>query len=101
MIDLQGSLPAIDADRLYTTCQLANVLGVSPKSVTRYRRSGVEPAGKLRAIRVGKVWRIRGADALAWIEAQQPGPDRGPHEAAAADNSGADLVDELLDAEGF
>ena len=100
MIDVRGSVPAIEPDRLYSVSQLANALGVSSKSVTRYRRTGVEPAGKLPAKRVGKVWRIRGADALAWIEAQQPRAD-GPREVAAADYSGSDLVDELLDAEGF
>lgn len=101
MIDVRESLPALELDRLYTTCQLANVLGVSPKSVTRYRRHGVDVAGRLRAIRVGKVWRFAGGDVLAWLAAQQQVADGPVGQPPASVRRAVDLVDAQLDAEGF
>lgn len=47
----------------YTVEQISNMLSIHPKTIQRYIREG-----KLRAIKIGKAWRVAGFDLSAFTE---------------------------------
>lgn len=47
----------------YTVEQISNMLNIHPKTIQRYIREG-----KLRAVKIGKGWRITGHDLSAFVE---------------------------------
>ena len=52
----------IDATRVYSLTEIAEILRVSRVTLNRAARSG-----SLRAIRVGKQWRVRGRDIASFV----------------------------------
>ncbi|MBI1886622.1 MAG: helix-turn-helix domain-containing protein [Chloroflexi bacterium] len=52
-----------ESAKLYSVGEVSDLLRVSPATVTRAIRGG-----RLKAMRVGGQWRIRGSDALAYVE---------------------------------
>ena len=62
MIQLSVS-PKVSVDRLLKTREVAEVLGVSARTVARWIRLGVLPAR-----RVGRTWRVRWGDVVAMLE---------------------------------
>lgn len=98
-------LPALEPDRPYTMSQVANAIGVSPKTVTRYRVNGAPVQGsnerlRLPAYRVGKSWRALGKDVMEWLRAIQPTNDGRTAALPPRRRQTAD-VDAQLDALGF
>jgi excisionase family DNA binding protein len=59
-------------DRPYTIAEVAERLGMSPYTVTTWIK-----AGRLKASRIGRFWRIRARDLEAFIDDPPPlRPDR-------------------------
>ncbi len=62
---------AAPADALLTVEEVAELLRVPPSWVyERTRRRGVD---RIPGFRLGKYWRFRQADVLAWLERQRAG----------------------------
>lgn len=59
---------ATGSDRLWTVAEVADHVRVSNMTVYRLIKSG-----KLPAIRVGKNYRVRGADLFAYLDASSTG----------------------------
>ena len=59
----------IDATRVYSLTEIAEILRVSRVTLNRAARSG-----SLRAIRVGKQWRVRGGDIASFVESGRETP---------------------------
>jgi excisionase family DNA binding protein len=53
----------IDSERVYSLTEIAEILRVSRVTLNRAARSG-----SLKAIRVGKQWRVRGRDITSFVE---------------------------------
>ena len=53
----------IDATRVYSLTEIAEILRVSRVTLNRAARNG-----SLRAIRVGKQWRVRGGDIASFVQ---------------------------------
>ena len=51
------------SEAYYTVEQISNMLGIHPKTIQRYIREG-----KLRAVKLGKSWRVTGHDLSAFTE---------------------------------
>jgi excisionase family DNA binding protein len=66
---------AID-DRLYTIAEVAQYLGMSKDTITTWVK-----AGRLKASRIGRFWRIRPRDLEAFLDAPPP---RRPRPSASA-----------------
>jgi hypothetical protein len=97
----------VQRDRLYSQDKLAELWGVSRKTLARWRIKGVRVAGsservKLMALTIGGRRRVRGVDAIAFVRlltaadalapvSQPTRPPRRRH----------DQVDAALDAAGF
>jgi excisionase family DNA binding protein len=60
-------------DQYYTVEQIAGLLQMHPKTVQRYIREG-----KLRAVKVGKGWRVGGHDLSVFTESVPPAGARAP-----------------------
>ena len=60
-------------ERYFTVEQIAGLLQMHPKTVQRYIREG-----KLRAVKVGKGWRISGHDLSVFTESIPPTPGEQP-----------------------
>ncbi len=63
--DVAGRVESIDPGKIYTTTDMAERYAVSIETVRKWRATGAGP----RAIKAGKHVRYRGADVLAWEEA--------------------------------
>lgn len=50
-------------EEYYTVEQISNMLNIHPKTIQRYIREG-----KLRAVKIGKGWRVSGHDLSTFIE---------------------------------
>jgi len=99
------SLPALAPSRPYSQTQLAKVLGVSHKTVARWRIRGIQRPGRrgracLPCYRAGGKWMVTGAEALGFLRVLSL--------PAAEVSSSADTtrrrrlpVDEQLDEAGF
>lgn len=53
-------------DKLYTTKEAAEYLGVSTRTIFRYMQEGNTP--QLKAFKVGQTWRIRETELKEFIE---------------------------------
>lgn len=53
-------------DKFYTVDEISNILGMHHKTIQRYIREG-----KLRAVKVGKAWRISGHDLSRFMESNK------------------------------
>lgn len=62
---------AMAPDRLLTTREVAELLGLSPEAVLRRWRAGELPGFRLSS----KVLRFRESEILAWLEARRDGPE--------------------------
>jgi excisionase family DNA binding protein len=51
---------------LLTTGEVLDCLNVTPRTIYRLIRSG-----ELPAVRIGRQWRFRPADLIAWLDRQQ------------------------------
>lgn len=60
-------------EKYYTVEQIAGLLQMHPKTVQRYIREG-----KLRAVKVGKGWRVSGHDLSVFTESVPPAADHAP-----------------------
>jgi len=61
-------------DRLLTVEQVADLLQVPPSWV--YGRTRTRAADRIPGFRLGKYWRFREGDVLAWLERQREGIER-------------------------
>jgi len=57
----------------FTVEQIAELLQMHPKTVQRYIREG-----RLRAVKVGKAWRVSGHDLSVFTESVPPAPEHAP-----------------------
>lgn len=57
----------------YTVEQISELLQMHPKTVQRYIREG-----RLRAVKVGKGWRVSGHDLSVFTESAPPAPEHAP-----------------------
>lgn len=57
----------------YTVDQISDLLQMHPKTVQRYIREG-----RLRAVKVGKGWRVSGHDLSVFTESVPPAPEHAP-----------------------
>ena len=57
----------------YTVEQISELLQMHPKTVQRYIREG-----RLRAVKVGKGWRVSGHDLSVFTESAPPAPECAP-----------------------
>ena len=107
MIDRR--LPKLNPARSYSLTELAQRLGVNPKTVARYRIRGVLLANgerlRLPAFKLNGAYRISGRAALEWLSAQEGAGSRGFQSQATPApeprREQLDLVDAMLDAAGF
>lgn len=53
-------------EKFYTVDEISNILGMHQKTIQRYIREG-----KLRAVKVGKAWRISGHDLSRFMESNK------------------------------
>ncbi len=60
-------------EKYYTVEQISNLLQMHPKTVQRYIREG-----KLRAVKVGKSWRVSGHDLSVFTESVPPAAEHAP-----------------------
>lgn len=63
------------SNQFYTVEQIASMLDIHPKTIQRYIREG-----RLRAVKIGKSWRVSGHDLSQFTESAgnrdtKPGPD--------------------------
>ncbi len=67
-------------ERFYTVAELAKVARVSPAAVRYWLRTG-----RLRGVRLGRAWRIRQADAEAFLSGDVPAMGEG-HDSPSTDH---------------
>jgi excisionase family DNA binding protein len=67
---------SVASTRLLTVEQVADLLRV-PRSWV-YGRARARDRDRLPGMRLGKYWRFRETDVLAWLETQRPSGVRGP-----------------------
>lgn len=66
-----AAAPGGGLERLLTTREVADLLGLSPDAVLRRWRAGELPGFRLSS----KVLRFRESEILAWLEARRGGPE--------------------------
>jgi excisionase family DNA binding protein len=72
LVEAQEDHPMPIDDRLYSIAEVAQHLGMSPYTIMTWIK-----AGRLKASRIGRFWRIRPRDLEAFIDAPPPlQPDR-------------------------
>lgn len=81
-------------EKFYTVDDISNMLGMHQKTIQRYIREG-----KLRAVKVGKAWRISGHDLSRFMESNKKFEDKDGKEKKILVTSVVDIdVDDMDEA---